>query len=116
MHLCTSCPSTNCPSRKLRLPGLIAALLIAIAIVLPSSALSDSLVIPDIANQPGTAPDTTPRPARAMTKEQVREEFGSPRQVVGPIGNPPITRWVYDDFVVTFENEYVIHSASKHKQ
>jgi len=83
--------------------------------LLPAFTLADSLVIPDIGNQPATAPDNTPRPARAMTMEQVRSQFGSPRQVLGPVGNPPITRWVYDDFVVTFESEYVIHSAAKRK-
>lgn len=109
MHSCTKCLST-----KLRLPGLITAFLIVVAVCIPAPVMADSLVIPDIANQPNAAPDTTPRPARAMTMQQVREEFGSPQQVLGPVGNPPITRWVYDDFVVTFESEYVIHSASKH--
>lgn len=76
---------------------------------------SETLVIPDIANQPGGAPDTTPRPARAMSMDQVRDQFGPPQQVMGPVGDPPITRWVYDKFVVTFESEYVIHSVAKRR-
>ena len=90
-------------------------LLLIILLSMPFSVNADTLVIPDIANQPGGAPDNTPRPARAMSMDQVRDQFGPPRQVMGPVGNPPITRWVYDNFVVTFESEYVIHSVVKRK-
>ena len=79
-------------------------------------ALSDSLVIPDISTQPQNAPDSAARPARAMTMDQVRDQFGAPMQVVGPVGNPPITRWFYGKFIVTFESEYVIHYVAKSKQ
>lgn len=96
-------------------PESIARVSILICLLAPATGLADSLVIPDIANQPGSAPDSTPRPARAMTMEQVREQFGSPKEVMGPVGNPPITRWIYGDFVVTFESEYVIHSAAKRR-
>lgn len=92
---------------------LIAGLILITSALSPLVGIADTLVIPDISDQPRMAPDSTPRPARAMTMEQVKEQFGSPRQVMGPVGNPPITRWVYDDFVVTFESQYVIHSAAK---
>jgi hypothetical protein len=94
-------------------PELIARASLFICLLAPPVGLADSLVIPDIANQPQAAPDNAPRPARAMTMDQVRDQFGSPREVMGPVGNPPITRWIYGDFVVTFESEYVIHSAAK---
>lgn len=87
--------------------------LVLLLLLVPLVGQTDSLVIPDISNQPGAVPDNTPRPARAMTMEQVRDEFGSPRKIMGPVGSPPITRWIYDDFVVTFEHKYVIHSAAK---
>ncbi|WP_455209002.1 hypothetical protein [Kaarinaea lacus] len=79
--------------------------------VLPDHGFADTLVIPDISNQPGNSPEGVPRPARGMTMDQVREQFGNPREVKGPVGNPPITRWIYDKFVVHFEHEYVIHSV-----
>ena len=85
-----------------------------VVILVPTAALADSLVIPDIANQPGTVPDNTPRPARAMSMEQVREQFGSPREVLGPVGNPPITRWVYDNYTVYFERDIVLDSVIHH--
>ena len=79
-------------------------------------ARSEALVIPDIGHRPSSAPESTPRPARGMTMDQVREQFGAPRDVMGPVGNPPITRWVYPNFVVHFEDEYVIHSAANRSQ
>ncbi|HEY5604606.1 MAG TPA: hypothetical protein VIM41_16000 [Gammaproteobacteria bacterium] len=77
---------------------------------------ADTLVIPDISNQPGNLPEAVPRPARGTTMDQVKEEFGSPLEVRGPVGNPPITRWVYDRFVVHFEHQYVIHSVVRKNQ
>jgi hypothetical protein len=92
---------------------MITVYIIFILSLTPAPGISDTLVIPDISTQPRSAPDSTPRPARAMTMDQVKEQFGSPNQVMGPVGNPPITRWIYDSFVVTFESEYVIHSVAK---
>jgi len=83
---------------------------------MPVVGYADALVIPDINTQPEQAPDSVPRPTRSMTMDQVREQFGPPLQVVGPVGNPPITRWVYDKFVVHFEGQYVIHSSVRRKQ
>ena len=95
---------------------MITVYIILFLSLMPTASISDTLVIPDISTQPRSAPDSTPRPARAMTMNQVKEQFGSPGQVMGPVGNPPITRWIYDNFVVTFESEYVIHSVAKSKQ
>jgi len=90
----------------------------AIAIVLysiPVLVMSDNLVIPDISTQPAQGPDAVQRPTRSMTMDQVRDQFGPPIQVVGPVGNPPITRWVYDKFGVHFEGQYVIHSSVRRR-
>lgn len=95
---------------------MITVYIILFLSLMPTAGIADTLVIPDISTQPRSAPDSTPRPARAMTMNQVKEQFGSPGQVMGPVGNPPITRWIYDNFVVTFESEYVIHSVAKSKQ
>ncbi len=55
-------------------------------------------------------------PARGLSMRQVEKKFGKPIKVLPPTGptskhNPPITRWVYDDFIVYFERDLVIHSA-----
>jgi len=51
-------------------------------------------------------------PSRGSTKQVVRGELGSPERVLGPVGEPPITRWVYDDFTVYFEHNRVLHSVA----
>jgi len=48
--------------------------------------------------------------------DQVKKKFGSPKQIIEPVGKtsksrPPITRWVYENYIVYFEKNRVIHSA-----
>jgi len=54
---------------------------------------------------------TNERPKRASTMDQVRNTFGEPNRVVPAIGEPPITQWVYSNFTVYFENQYVINTV-----
>lgn len=51
------------------------------------------------------------RPVRGMTAESVEARFGTPDAKVTPVGEPPITRWEYKDFVVFFEYDRVIHAV-----
>ena len=91
---------------------LLSVVLITSSIlILPLTGYTETLVIPDISNQPSNTPEGVPRPTRSMTMEQVKEQFGNPLEIHGPVGDPPITRWVYKRFVVHFEQEYVIHSV-----
>jgi len=51
--------------------------------------------------------------------KQVKKRYGKPPKVILPKGHfskhrPPITRWVYDSFIVYFEKTLVIHSARPH--
>ena len=55
-------------------------------------------------------------PGRGMSMVAVEERFGSPRERVEEVGEPPITRWVYDDFTVYFEYQYVIHAVMHDQQ
>ena len=52
-------------------------------------------------------------PRRGQTKDAVRARFGTPAGMKGPIGEPPISLWFYDRFVVYFERDRVIHSVIK---
>lgn len=52
-------------------------------------------------------------PEAGQSKFQVRKTFGSPGQIEGPVGQPPITRWHYADFIVYFEQDRVIHTVVK---
>ncbi len=53
------------------------------------------------------------RPSRGMTQASVESKYGSPASVKAPVGDPPITRWEYKDFVVFFEYDKVIHAVLK---
>ena len=98
-----------------RQPALLIMLLLIALTSMPDSGFADSLVIPDISTQPSNGPEGIPRPTRSMTMDQVRDQFGPPQEILGPVGTPPITRWVYDKFVVHFEDQYVIHSTIRRK-
>lgn len=50
-------------------------------------------------------------PDRGTTMETVRARLGEPARRVGPVGDPPITRWVYDRFTVYFEHDRVLHAV-----
>ena len=64
-----------------------------------------------------TAADSTEvaanRPARGMTMVRVESAYGQPRGKHTAVGEPPITRWEYDGFVVYFEYQHVIHAVEK---
>lgn len=52
-------------------------------------------------------------PRRGMTQDKVQNELGRPVEIIPPVGQPPITRWVYDDRIVYFEYSSVIHVVAK---
>jgi len=60
-----------------------------------------------------TAASNDGRPSRGMTQTRVESKYGSPISVEVPVGEPPITRWEYSDFVVFFEYDKVIHAVLK---
>jgi hypothetical protein len=49
-------------------------------------------------------------PKRGINMELVLAEFGEPDERYGPIGEPPISEWVYGSFRVYFEHETVLHT------
>lgn len=53
------------------------------------------------------------RPSRGMTRAQVEQRFGAPESRHTPVGDPPITRWEYSDFIVYFEYDHVIRSVTR---
>lgn len=51
-------------------------------------------------------------PRRGINMDAVIEEFGQPDERFGPVGEPPITEWVYGGFRVYFEHQTVLHSIN----
>jgi hypothetical protein len=60
-----------------------------------------------------TAGSADTRPTRGMTQASVESRYGSPVSIEAPVGEPPITRWEYANFVVFFEYDRVIHAVVK---
>jgi hypothetical protein len=56
--------------------------------------------------------DAPGKPTRGMTQARVEQAYGTPASRQGAVGDPPISRWDYADFVVYFEYDKVIHSVS----
>ncbi len=52
-------------------------------------------------------------PRRGMTSDKVQNELGRPSEIIPAVGEPPISRWVYDDRTVYFEYSSVIHVVAK---
>ena len=50
-------------------------------------------------------------PRTGLSESSVRNRWGEPKSVTGPVGEPPIRQWHYEDFVVYFEGDRVIHSV-----
>ena len=57
----------------------------------------------------------TALPVRGMRASQVQRQFGHPEEKKAAVGKPPISRWIYADYIVTFEGDYVINATLKHR-
>lgn len=81
---------------------------------LVGTASADTVNIPLGAQPPNTA-EGMPRPTRGMTMDAVVERFGEPAKRLPAVGEPPITRWIYDRFTVYFEGERAVHAVVNRK-
>jgi hypothetical protein len=50
-------------------------------------------------------------PQRGATMTAVEARFGAPANKSSAVGNPPITKWFYPNFVVVFEHDRVLHAV-----
>lgn len=74
--------------------------------LLASVSSADTLLIEGIEGGI-TAPD------RGVTQAAVVRDFGEPVGRSGPVGEPPISMWEYEPFVVYFEYDRVVHTVAK---
>ena len=81
-------------------------LLLGSSIFMQAANAGDTLVIP---GHVATA-ETQVLPRRGISMDRVLEKFGDPEERYGPVGEPPITEWVYGSFRVYFENQTVLHA------
>lgn len=89
-----------------KLPALLAA-----SVLLAITAAADTL---DMRGTENAARFEAPgKPTRGMTQARVESEYGRPNSRKAPVGDPPISSWDYDGFVVFFEYDKVIHAVSR---
>ncbi len=93
---------------KNTMPGkqLIAAIFVGALVSLTNAAMADTVSIAQRLNSDAIIPQ------RGMTMDMVENRFGTPESRRLPVGEPPITRWIYAGFRVYFEHQYVIHSVA----
>ncbi|MGI9264727.1 MAG: hypothetical protein ACR2QU_07350, partial [Gammaproteobacteria bacterium] len=83
----------------------LAAILTICAMFASGHAYSDDLLIDKIDQ---SANEQDARPPRGATMASVENKFGKPAMRNNAVGDPPITRWEYGDFLVFFEYDRVI--------
>ena len=84
------------------------ASLIALVLGFAGIAGADTLDMDGTASQQGSV-----GPASGTTQAAVESAYGSPIAKKAPVGDPPISSWEYDGFIVYFEYDRVIHAVKK---
>ncbi len=90
-----------------RLPALLISALVAVP-ALP--AVAETLLLDGVEQ---ASASVTQRPSRGMTMDKVAATWGQPATKNSAVGDPPISRWEYANFVVYFEYSRVIHAVQK---
>ena len=81
---------------------------VAIALGATVPAFAETLAID---GQVAIKPAGIETPIRGSTMTAVEQKFGAPANKSSAVGNPPITKWFYPNFVVVFENDKVLHAV-----
>lgn len=88
--------------------NIAAACLIALALSINHS-IAEEIRIP--VGQQANDQQFIDMPSKGMHKAKVKALFGEPQEEVAATGQPPISRWRYQDFTVYFDSDAVIHSV-----
>lgn len=83
-------------------------LALAAAVVLSPAVQADTLMIDAIESDASAS-----KPRSGVTMDTVEQRFGAPEERIPAVGDPPISRWLYQDFTVYFEYDRVIFSVVK---
>jgi len=82
------------------------------SVALSSGAIAEQVRVP-VGEQADVG--SVAKPSRGISARSVESQFGAPLSRHGPVGDPAIYFWEYDQFTVYFEDSYVIHAVSKLK-
>ena len=95
---------------------MIKVSLIVASVLLSATSIAQAEVI-SIADPRYDVPNSAEgviRPVQGVSMTTVEQQYGQPEQKSAAVGEPPITRWTYNNFVVFFEHNLVIHSVVPH--
>ncbi len=87
-----------------------AVLLLSLSLCLSGVSVADTLLLDGIQTDNQMVSE---RPVRGMSMDSVEQQFGSPTAKHSPVGDPPISRWEYNGFVVYFEYDRVLHAVMR---
>ena len=93
-------------ARTMKMTGIALGLALSLGASVPTFAETLS-----IDGQVAVKPSGVETPQRGSTMSAVEQKFGAPSNKSSPVGNPPITKWFYPNFVVVFENDKVLHAV-----
>ncbi len=94
--------------RRLLKLFILPALVLGVSL---NPAQAETLAMPEKADS-GVETYSIDLPGRGMTMVDVEKRFGPPGKKEDEVGDPPITRWIYEDFIVYFEYQFVIHAVA----
>ena len=93
-------------ARTLKISVAAAACSLALGVAAP--VLAETLAID---GQVTVKPAGIETPQRGSSMTAVEARFGAPANKSSTVGNPPITKWFYPNFVVVFEHDKVLHAV-----
>lgn len=80
----------------------------ALALSAATPVLAETLAID---GQVTIKPANFETPQRGSSMAAVEARFGAPANKSSAVGDPPITKWFYPNFVVVFEHDKVLHAV-----
>ncbi len=90
---------------------LSAFILVALACCLAGMVNAETLQVGSSEN--ASRFESAGKPSRGMTQARVEADYGAPQKTHAAVGDPPISRWDYAEFVVFFEYDRVIHAVTR---
>lgn len=85
--------------------------LVSVPVLASAPVLAEAVKVP-VGSQAADK-KSSPSPARGSSQAQVKLKYGEPVAERGPVGQPPISAWEYEHYVVYFEYDKVLHSVYK---
>ena len=98
---------------KVRAQSILACALLIAGGLFTAGVSAETLEMEGGASADSLGYDASGRPTRGTTQASVEARYGAPQKADEAVGDPPISKWHYEKFVVYFEYDRVIHAVLK---